>query len=71
MSMHRLKCRNFQCAFEGQMEAKSDQSFVKKVHLDKRTAQLKARGGAPPIEMMHIRCPKCGTRWRMRTDQLR
>ncbi len=71
MSMHRLKCRNTQCGFEGMMEAKSDQPFVKKVHVDNRNAAMKARRVAPPAEVLQIRCPKCGTRWRQRADQLR
>ncbi|MBI3864848.1 MAG: hypothetical protein HY290_23475 [Planctomycetia bacterium] len=71
MSMHRTKCRNSLCKFEGMMEAKSDNAMVKKSFLDKRLAKEKARGIAPSLESMHVRCPKCGTRWRMRADQLR
>ncbi len=71
MSMHRMKCRNSQCAFEGMMEAKSDQPFVKKSFVEKRNAALKARGIAIAAEVMQVRCPKCGTRWRTRADQLR
>lgn len=71
MSMHRLKCRNSQCTFEGMMDAKSDQPFVKKAFMDKRKADLKKKGIAPVVDVMQIRCPKCGTRWRMRADQLR
>lgn len=69
--MHRMKCRNSQCAFEGMMEAKSDQPFLKKAFLDKRTAALQSKGIAAAAEVMQVRCPKCGTRWRMRADQLR
>jgi hypothetical protein len=71
MSMHRMKCRNSQCAFEGMMEAKSDRPFVKKAFVEKRNAALKARGIALAAEVMQVRCPKCGTRWRSRADQLR
>ena len=71
MSMHRMKCRNSLCAFEGMMDATSDQAFVKKAFLDKKKAVMKAKGMAPAVEVMQIRCPKCGTRWRMRADQLR
>jgi hypothetical protein len=71
MSMHRMKCRNARCAYEGMMEAKSDQPFVKKYQLDMRKAALKAKGIAPAIEVMQIRCPKCGARFRLRADQLR
>jgi len=71
MSMHRMKCRNSQCAFEGMMEAKSDQPFVKKATLDRRKTAQQSKGVAPTPEVMQVRCPKCGTRWRMRADQLR
>ena len=71
MSMHRMKCRNSQCSYEGMMEAKSDQPFLKKAFLDKRKAAMQSKGMAPAAEVMQVRCPKCGTRWRMRTDQLR
>jgi hypothetical protein len=71
MSMHRMKCRNSQCSFEGMMEAKSDQPFVKRATLDRRKAALQSKGVAPTPEVMQVRCPKCGTRWRMRADQLR
>jgi hypothetical protein len=70
MSNHRLKCRNAGCAFNGMMEAKSDQPFVKKAFLDKALAKLKASGAAVTAAMMQVRCPKCGMRWRMRADQL-
>src|SRR4029079_13610203 len=50
MSMHRMKCRNSQCAFEGMMEAKSDRQFVKKSFLDKAKADAKAKGIAPTPE---------------------
>jgi predicted Zn finger-like uncharacterized protein len=53
------------------MEAKSDQPFVKRATLDRRNAALKSKGIAPTAEVMQVRCPKCGTRWRMRADQLR
>jgi len=71
MSMHRMKCRNAQCAFEGMMEAKSDRQFVKKSFLDKAKADAKAKGIAPTPEVMQVRCPKCGMRWRAKSDQLR
>lgn len=71
MSMHRMKCRNNQCAFEGMMEAKSDRPFVKKTFLDKSKADAKAKGIAPAPEVMQIRCPRCGMRWRAKADQLR
>lgn len=71
MSSHRMKCRNAQCAFEGSMEAKSDRPFTKKAFMDKKNADMKAKGIAPPAEVFQIRCPKCGMRWRMRADQLR
>jgi ribosomal protein S27E len=71
MSMHRMKCRNAKCIFDGMMEAKSDRPFVKKAFLDKKKADMKAKGITPPSEVMQIRCPKCGTRWRMRAEQLR
>ncbi|MFN0051723.1 MAG: hypothetical protein ACKV0T_06005 [Planctomycetales bacterium] len=70
MSMHRMKCRNFTCKFEGMMEAKSDRPFIKKSFLDKQKADLKAKGLTAPVPVMQVRCPKCGTRWRMRADQL-
>lgn len=60
-----------QCAFEGVMEAKSDRPFVKKAFLDRKKADMKSKGIAPAAEVMQLRCPKCGTRWRMRADQLR
>jgi hypothetical protein len=66
-----MKCRNGQCSFDGAMEAKSDRPFVKKAFLDKQKADLKSKGVAPAPEIMQLRCPKCGTRWRMRADQLR
>jgi hypothetical protein len=71
MSMHRLKCRNGQCGFEGVMEAKSDRPFAKKSFVDKHKADLKSRGIAAAPDVMQLRCPKCGSRWRMRVDQLR
>jgi ribosomal protein S27E len=71
MSLHRLKCRNHQCAFEGMMEAKSDQQFVKKAFLDRAKAKLKAQGLAPAVSVMQVRCPKCGMRWRMKSDHMR
>ena len=71
MSMHRMKCRNSLCVFEGMMEAKSDRPFVKQAFLDKRKSDMKSKGIAPPTEVMQVRCPKCGTRWRMKSDQLR
>lgn len=71
MSMHRTKCRNSLCKFEGMMEAKGDNVMMKKAFLDKKLAGMKSKGIAPPAETMHVRCPKCGTRWRMRADQLR
>jgi ribosomal protein S27E len=71
MSQHRMKCRNHQCAYEGMMEAKSDRPFVKKAFLEKAKANAKAKGIAPTPEIMQVRCPKCGMRWRMKGDQLR
>lgn len=71
MSKHRMKCRNSLCAFEGMMEAKSEQSFMKKAFLDKKNANDKRKGVAPVVATMNVRCPKCGARWRMRGDQLR
>ncbi len=71
MSMHRMKCRNAQCSFEGMMEAKSDRPFVKKSFLDKAKADAKAKGIAATPEVMQIRCPKCGMRWRDKSDRLR
>jgi len=53
------------------MDAKSDNPYVKKIHLEKRKTDMIARRIIPPAEVMQIRCPKCGTRWRMRADQLR
>jgi protein-arginine kinase activator protein McsA len=70
MSNHRLKCRNAVCAFNGMMEAKSDQPFVKKAFLDKALAKLKSSGMTATSPMMQVRCPKCGMRWKMRSDQL-
>jgi hypothetical protein len=52
------------------MEASSDKPYVKQVHLDKRRADLIAKRITPPPEVVQIRCPKCGTRWRMRAVQL-
>jgi hypothetical protein len=69
--MHRTKCRNSLCNFEGMMEAKSDNVMMKKAFLDKKHAKEKSSGMAPAVESVHVRCPKCGTRWRMRADQLR
>ena len=71
MSMHRVKCRNGQCNFEGLMEAKTDRPYVKKAFLDKKKADLKAKGVTAAPELMQVRCPKCGARWRMRSNQLR
>lgn len=71
MSMHRMKCRNSLCAFEGMMEAKSEQSFMKKAFLVKKIENDKRKGMAPVMVSMNVRCPKCGARWRMRGDQLR
>jgi hypothetical protein len=53
------------------MEAKSDRPFVKKAFLDKAKANAAAKGIAPTPEIMQVRCPKCGMRWRMKGDQLR
>jgi hypothetical protein len=52
------------------MEAKAEQTFVKKAFLDKQKADNKAKGVAPAPQQMRVRCPKCGMRWRMRSDQL-
>ncbi len=71
MSQHRTKCRNAQCAFEGMMEAKSDRPFVKQAFRDKAAVNAKAKGIAPTAEVMQLRCPKCGMRWRVKSDQLR
>jgi hypothetical protein len=71
MSQHRMKCRNSLCGFEGMMEVKSDQPFAKKSALDRQKAKRESKGMAPASEVMQVRCPKCGTRWRMRSDQLR
>jgi len=71
MSQYRMKCRNAQCAFEGMMEAKSDRPFVKKAFLEKAQAKQKAQGIAAAPEIMQVRCPKCGMRWRTKSDQLR
>ena len=71
MSQHRLKCRNQQCAYEGMMEAKSDRPNVKKIFAEKAQEKLKSRGIAAVPEVMQIRCPKCGMRWRSKADQLR
>lgn len=70
MSLHRMKCRNLNCSFNGGMEAKSTQPIMKKIFQEKKTASDKAKGIAPVMEMMQVRCPKCGTRWRVRADQL-
>ena len=70
MSMHRMKCRSQQCAFEGMMEAKAEQSFVKKAFLEKQKTDNKAKGIPTAPSLMRVRCPKCGMRWRMRSDQL-
>ena len=70
MSQHRLKCRNHQCGYEGMMEAKSDRPFVKKAFLVKAQEKQKAQGIAATPEVMQIRCPKCGMRWRSKSDQL-
>lgn len=69
MAKHRLKCRNAQCKFEGMMEATSDRPFVKKAIL-MQSSSKKPSTGPPPVTQMQIRCPKCGGRWRMRSDQL-
>lgn len=71
MSLHRMKCRSQQCAFEGQMEATAEQSFVKKAFLEKQKADNKSKGVTPAPQLMRVRCPKCGMRWRIRSDQLR
>lgn len=71
MSLHRMKCRNGQCNFEGMMEAKSDRPYVKKAFLDKQKADRKSRGLNAAPEVVQVRCPKCGMRWRMRADLLR
>jgi hypothetical protein len=71
MSQHRMKCRNHQCGYEGMMEATSDRPFVKKSFLERAQANAKAKGMAPPPVVMQVRCPKCGMRWRMKSDQLR
>lgn len=70
MSNHRLKCRNSVCAYNGMMEAKSDQPFARKAFADKALAKLKAAGASASAAMMQVRCPKCGMRWKMRADQL-
>jgi len=70
MSSHRIKCRNLNCKFEGSMEAKSTQPVMKKAFQDRKNAAMKSRGIAPEVAVMQVRCPKCGTRWRMRADQL-
>lgn len=71
MSLHRTKCRNALCGFEGMMEAKAEASMMKKALLDKKLAGMKSKGIAPPPGNFQVRCPKCGARWRMRADQLR
>ena len=71
MSAHRVKCRNLNCKYEGMMEAKSGQVIMKKAFLDRKNAFMKSRGIAPEPEIKVIRCPKCGSRWRVRADQLR
>jgi len=53
------------------MEATSDRPFVKKSFLERAQANAKAKGMAPPPVVMQVRCPKCGMRWRMKSDQLR
>jgi hypothetical protein len=70
MAKHRFKCQNSQCGFEGMMDAVSDTSFAKKRFLEKDKADRIAKGSSARIEQVQIRCPKCGTRWRMRADQL-
>jgi hypothetical protein len=71
MSMHRTKCRNSLCKFEGMMEATAENAMIKKAFLEKKQAKMKANGMAPEVASMRIRCPKCGMRWRVRADQLR
>jgi DNA-directed RNA polymerase subunit M/transcription elongation factor TFIIS len=70
MSQHRLKCRNPQCKYEGMMEGKSDRGIVKAHVLAREAAKRKETGAAPPVEQVQIRCPKCGARWKMRSNQL-
>lgn len=53
------------------MEAKSDRPFVKQAFRDKAAVNAKAKGIAPTAEVMQLRCPKCGMRWRVKSDQLR
>jgi hypothetical protein len=52
------------------MEAAVERSFVKQRFLDKSDAKAKAMGAAAPAVQVQVRCPKCGARWRMRSDQL-
>ncbi|MGQ0634299.1 MAG: hypothetical protein ACT4QC_06800 [Planctomycetaceae bacterium] len=70
MSKHRLKCMNSQCAYVGMMDATSDAPFVKQHFLDKQSAKRKRDGATAAPERMQVRCPKCGARWRLRSDQL-
>jgi hypothetical protein len=52
------------------MEAAVERSFVKQRFLDNAAAKTKSKGAVAPPSQMQIRCPKCGARWRMRSDQL-
>lgn len=70
MAKHRLRCRNALCSFEGMMDSVVERSFVKQRFLDKAAAKTKAMGAAAPAVQVQVRCPKCGARWRMRSDQL-
>jgi hypothetical protein len=71
MSMHRTKCRNSLCKYEGMMEATPENAMMKKAFLDKKKADEKTKGMPAEPQAMRIRCPKCGMRWRVKSDQLR
>jgi hypothetical protein len=52
------------------MDAIVETSYVKQHFLDKQAAKRKHDSGSATPERVQVRCPKCGARWRMRSDQL-
>jgi hypothetical protein len=52
------------------MEATPENAMMKKSSLDRKMAKEKSKGMPAEPQAMRIRCPKCGMRWRVKSDQL-
>lgn len=68
MGKYRLKCPNLKCKYEGLMEGTEERSVVKQHFLDKQKAKQAAAGTVAAPVQMTIRCPKCRTRFRTRSN---